>query len=544
MNTSKRDDDETASVPAEPSRGGGVSRRHFIQTAGGAVAGILAANAVPTGRGPVAPAAAAIPSSNNEICRSDAVSLAGHIRAKRLSPVEVIDAVLERMDKLEPVLHAFCTPTPDRARADAKRIEGEIMAGREVGPLAGVPIGIKDLVMTKGVRSTSGSIIYKDFVPDEDDVVVERLKAAGAIILGKTNVPELGYSGAGHNMIFPTTVNPWNTERTPGGSSAGSGAAVASGMGPFAIGSDGGGSVRIPAALCGLYGLKASMGRVPLYPGTKDERYPGVSSWESIEHIGPLSRTVADGALMMSVIAGPDDRDRHSLPEANFKWMDALEGNLKGLRVAYSPDFGYAPVDPEVREVAERAVKVFERDLGCTVEVANPGWENPMGAFWGLVALDSDLQGMRKLAEQYGDQMQPHVVGFLETEWSAEDLTNGVMGRKAVCNKMWRFMRKYDLFLTPTVSVPAFGLGIQGPETIDGKEVGPFDWIPFTFPINMTGQPAASVPAGFTRDGLPVGLQIIGRHLDDPLVLRASAAFEAAAPWKDRWPPMLAEMNL
>ncbi len=542
---STKSDEKNPSAPDETAQSGGLSRRGFIQTAAGTVAGVLASNALTTpGHAPFKPAVAATPSSNNEICRMDAVSLAEHIRAKRLSPVEVIDAVLDRMDKLEPVLHAFCTPTPDQARVDAKRIEADIMAGREVGPLAGVPIGIKDLVMTKGVRTTSGSIVYKDFIPDEDDVVVERLKAADAVILGKTNVPEMGYSGAGHNMIFPTTRNPWNTERTPGGSSAGSSAAVASGMGPFAIGSDGGGSVRIPAALCGLYGLKASMGRVPLYPGTKDERYPGVSSWESIEHIGPLSRTVADAALMMSAIAGPDDRDRHSLPEANFDWMDTLAGDLKGLKVAFTPDLGYAVVDPEVRAVAEKAARVFESDLGCTVEEAHPGWDDPMGAFWGLVALDSDLKGMRELVIKYGDQMQPHLVGFLETPFTAEDLTDAVMGRKAVCNKMWPFMRKYDLFLMPTISITAFDLGIQGPETIDGTEVGPFDWLPFTFPINMTGQPAASVPAGFTSEGLPVGLQIVGRHLDDPLVLRASAAFEAAAPWRDRWPAMLAEMDL
>src|SRR5947208_9642591 len=296
--------------------------------------------------------------NHNEICRMDAVKLAEQIRTKRLSPVEVIDAVLGRMEKLEPVIHAFCTPTPDLARQTARRLEADIMAGRSVGPLAGVPVGIKDLVLTKGIRTTSGSILYKDFVPDEDDVVVERLKAAGAVILGKTNVPELGYSGASYNMIFPTTRNPWNTERTSGGSSAGSGAAVAAGMGPFAIGSDGGGSVRIPASFCGLYGLKASMGRVPLYPGTKDERYPGVSGWESIEHIGPLSRTVADAALMMSVIAGPDDRDRRTLPASDFNWMNATKGDIRGLRVAYTPDWGYALVDPEVREICGKAAQV------------------------------------------------------------------------------------------------------------------------------------------------------------------------------------------
>ena len=410
------------------------------------------------------------------------------------------------------------------------------MAGDEVGPLAGVPVGIKDLVCTKGIRTASGSIVYKDFVPEEDDIVVERLKNAGAIILGKTNVPEFGYSGTGHNPLFETTRNPWNTALTPGGSSAGSGAAVATGMGPFAIGSDGGGSVRIPASFSGIYGIKASMGRVPLYPG--------VSSWEGLEHIGPMSRTVADGALMLSVIAGPDDRDRHSLPAPSFDWMESLRGDLRGLKVAYSPDWGYAAVDPQVRQVVGEAAKVFERDLSCQVEEAHPGWEDPYNTFWGLVALETDLRGMRELADRYPGQMSPHLVEFLRHHWTAEDLTNAVIGRKAVVNKMWKFMRKYDLLLTPTLACPPFPLHMQGPEKIDGRMVEQFQWVAFTFPLNMTGQPAASVPAGWTEDGLPVGLQIVGRHLDDPLVLRASAAFEAANPWRDRWPPMLEEMGL
>ena len=483
--------------------------------------------------------------SNNEICRLDAVSLASKIRAKELSPTEVIEAVLARMDQLEPMLHAFCTQTPDLARAEAKRIEQAIADGDEIGPLAGVPVGIKDLVCTKGIKTTSGSFAYEEFVPDEDDVVVERLKAAGAIIIGKTNVPEFGYSGAGHNPVFPTTCNPWNIERTSGGSSAGSGAAVAAGMGPFAIASDGGGSIRIPAAHCGLFGIKASMGRVPLYPGTKDERYPGVSSWESIEHIGPVSRTVADGALMLSVIgSGPDPRDRHTLPGPEFDWNECI-GNtdLKGLRVAYSADWGYAAVDPQVRRVVGEAVKVFERDLGCIVEEAHPGFEDPYGGFWGVVAADTDLAGMRHMVAEYGDRMTPHLVDFINQPWSAEDLTNALMVRKAVNNKMWRFMEKYDLLLTPTLAVPPFGLHMQGPEKIDDRIVPPFAWLAFTFPFNMTGQPAASVPAGFTDDGLPIGMQIVGGHLADPTVLRAAAAFEAAKPWREQWPDIVSALD-
>ena len=481
----------------------------------------------------------------NEICRMDAVNLARRIRAKELSPTEVIEAVLTRMEALEPHLHAFCTTTPDLARREAKRVEKAILAGEDVGPLAGVPVGIKDLVCTAGIRTVSGSFAYQNFVPDEDDVVVERLKEADAIIIGKTNVPEFGYSAVGHSPVFETTRNPWNVERTSGGSSAGSGAAVAAGMGPFAIGSDGGGSIRIPAAHCGLFGMKASMGRVPLYPGTKDERYPGVSSWESLEHIGPLSRTVADGALMLSVIgSGPDARDRHSLPKSDFDWMGSCLGGIKGLRVAYSADWGYAAVDPEVRRVVGDAVKVFERDLGCIVEEAHPGFDDPYLAFWGIVALESDLRGLRAMVAEHGHHMTPHIVDFIMRPWTAEELTDAVMVRKAVTNKLWRFMTRYDLLLTPTLAVPPFQLHVQGPEKIDGNIVPPFKWLAFTFPFNLTGQPAATVPAGFSKDGLPIGLQIVGRHLDDPTVMRAAKVFETAHPWHDKWPSLLTSMGL
>src|SRR5450755_4548749 len=294
-------------------------------------------------------------SADNEICRMDAGTVAAKVKDKTLSAVEVTEAVLRRMETLEPYIHAFCTPTPEVARAAARAVDAKIAAGQDAGVLGGVPIGIKDLVATKDILTVMGSPLYRDFVPDEDDIVVERLKDAGAIIIGKTNVPEFGYSGVGHNPVFPATRNPWNLAMTSGGSSAGSGASVAAGVAPFAIGSDGGGSIRIPSAHCGLFGMKASMGRVALYPGCRDERYPGVSSWESLEHIGPMSRTVADSALMLSVIAGPDSRDRYSLPKADFDWMGVLKGGIKGLKMAYSPDWGYAPVDPEVRRVVGEA---------------------------------------------------------------------------------------------------------------------------------------------------------------------------------------------
>ncbi len=469
--------------------------------------------------------------------KTDATTLAAAVCRKEVSAVELTKAALARVEKLDPTIHAFCTPTPEMALREAASVDRAIAAGEAIGPLAGVPYGIKDLICTKNVRTMSGAVAYADFVPDEDDIVVERMRAAGAVSLGKTNVPEYGYSGVGHNPVCDTTVNPWDVERTPGGSSAGSGAAVAAGLCPLALGSDGGGSVRIPSSFCGLVGMKASMGRVPLYPGTKDERYPGVSSWESLEHIGPMTRTVRDAALMLSVIAGPDDRDRLSIPSGDVDWLAAVEPrDLKGLRVAYSADWGYAAVDPEVRRIVGEAVRVFERDLGCNVEEAHPGFEDPYAGFWGMVALESDLKGLRAMVAEHGGKMTPHIVEFITRNWTAEELTGAVMTRKAVTNKMWRFMRRYDILLTPTLAVPPFALHVQGLEKIDGRMVQPFQWLAFTFPFNLTGQPAVSVPAGFTTSGLPVGLQIIGGHLADATVLKAAAAFEAAQPWVDAWP--------
>ena len=402
-------------------------------------------------------------SAGDEICRMDATGLARSVSARELSPVEVVDAVLDRLDRLDPALHMFTTVTPDRARQDAKRIEADIAAGREVGPLAGVPTGVKDLIYTKGIRTASGSHAYADFVPDEDDVVVERITAAGAIVIGKTQVPEFGYSGTGQTPLAEPTGNPWNPERTSGGSSAGSGAAVATGVGPFSLGSDGGGSIRIPASFCGVYGIKPTMGRVPLWPGTKDERYPGVSSWESLEHIGPLTRTVADAALVLSVIAGYDDRDRLSIRSDDVDWLRAVDGDLRGLRVAYSPDLGYAAVDPAVRAVVDRAAEVFERDLGCTVERADPGWDDPYEALLPMILAESDLAGMRRLADELGERFSPHLAEVLRVDWTAEQLTSAVVRRKAVYNAAWRFFRSYDLLLTPTLAVPAVRARPAGP---------------------------------------------------------------------------------
>ncbi|MEV0848586.1 amidase family protein [Streptomyces sp. NPDC049954] len=478
----------------------------------------------------------------DELCALPAAEVARRVGERELSPVEVVEAVVERMAGAEPVLHAFCTPDIEGALAAARALAGRIARGHRPGPLAGVPFGVKDLISTRGLRTTSGSVAYRDFVPEEDDIVVERMRAADAVVLGKTNASEFGYSATGHNPLFPTTRNPWNPALTPGGSSAGSAAAVAAGVGPLALGSDGGGSVRVPAALCGLVGFKASMGRVPVYPGCRDERLPGVSGWETLEHIGPLSRTVEDTALALSVLAGPDPRDRHSIPCSDVDWRAAARAGavsgVAGLRVAFSADLGYLAVDPEVRHVVARAAAVFAGELGCEVDEAAPGWEDPADHFTALIMADTDLTGMRELLSVHGAAISPHLCALLERGWTAAEFTDAQMARKRLVNQSARFMTRYDLLLTPTTCVPAFPVDIEGPGRIDGKEVSPTAWTGFTSPANLTGQPAVSVPAGWTSDGRPVGLQIVGRHLADSTVLRAAAAFERAAPWARRRPPL------
>lgn len=481
--------------------------------------------------------------SNREICDLSAIDIATRVRAKELSPTEVASAVIESIEALEPTLHAFSLATPEVALEDARKLEQRLAHGEEVGPLAGVPVAIKDLIATKGITTSAGSAAYRSFVPDEDDIVVERIRAAGAIRTGKTNVPEFGYSAVGHNPILPTTRNPWNTELTPGGSSAGSGAAVAAHMGPVALGSDGGGSIRLPAAHCGVVGVKPSMGRVPLYPGCRDERYPGLSSWETLEVIGPLSRTVVDAALVLSVIAGPDRRDRHSIPTGDIDWLHAASNPAGTLRVAYSPDLGYVEVDAEVRSIVDAAVARLDRDLGWGVEVADPGWDDPSGIFNALIVADSDLVGMRAQAREYPKLTSPHLAALLNRPWTAEDLTQAAVARKRFVNQLWRFMDSYDLLITPTATVPPFPIHMQGPERVNDSMVEPTAWLSFTQPFNLSGNPAISVPAGWTDDGRPVGIQLVGRHLDDATVLSAAAMFEQVIGWSDRVPKLIDDLS-
>ena len=456
--------------------------------------------------------------------------IASAVRTGRVTAEAVLDDALSRIGALDGRLHAFCTVDAAGARQAARAVDTAVARGEAVGALAGVPVAVKDLVCTRGLRTTFGSRLYAGFAPEEDDVVVERLRAAGAVIVGKTNTSEFGYGAFGHNALFETTRNPWNTERTSGGSSAGSAAAIAAGMVPLAIGSDGGGSVRVPAALCGVFGIKPSWGRVPVYPGCRDERHPGISSWESLEHIGPISSTVADAALAMSVLAGPTPRDRASLPADVASWAIRPAETLKGVRLAYSADLGHATVDRELREATAMAAERLAAALGATLSHAHPGIGDISAPFEAIVALDTDREGLRRVAGEQGIVLEGWLGRLVEREWTAAEFSHALMQRKRAVNLTWRFMQQHEFLLTPTTGSSAFGLGLEGPATIDGSVVSSTAWLAFSPLGNFTGLPAASVPVGFTREGLPIGLQIMGRHLDDTGVLALAAVLESLYP--------------
>ena len=465
----------------------------------------------------------------------DLTELAAALRARRWSALAVTEAALARIAALDWELHAFCALDADAARAQAEAVDARLAKGEAVGPLAGVPVAVKDLICTRDLPTTFGSRLYKGFVSDEEDVVVERLRDAGAVVIGKTNTSEFGYGAVGHNPLFPTTRNPWNLALTPGGSSAGSAVAVVSRIVPLALGSDGGGSVRIPASLSGVFGIKPSWGRVPAYPGCRDERFPGASSWESLEHIGPLTRHTADAALALSVMCGPTPRDRHSLPAESADWAVPPPASLRGRRVAYTVDMGHAVVDAEVREAVERAALRLKAVLDLPVQCAHPPIGNTQAMFETLVALDTDRAGLRAMAARQGIELTGWLASLCERAWTADEFSAALMERKRLVNLTWRFMEGVDFLLTPTTAAPAFPIGLDGPPEIDGHPVPPTAWIAFSALANLTGLPAASVPIGFTRDGRPIGLQIMGRHLDDRGVLALAAVVEQLFP-RDRWP--------
>ena len=448
-------------------------------------------------------------------------SLIGLYRSGEASPVEVTQAVLERIDRLNPQLNAFCVVDAPAALQNAKdsevRWQAHRQTGAPVGTLEGVPTSIKDLILTKGWPTLRGSRTVNPDQPWEVDApVTARLREAGAVLLGKTTTPEFGCKGETNSPASGITRNPWNLNKTPGGSSGGTAAAVAAGLGPIGVGTDGAGSVRIPAAFCGNFGLKPSFGRVPAYP---------LSPFGSVAHLGPHTMSVQDAALMMNVMKRPDARDWTALPHDAADYTEGLNDGIKGLRIAYSPALGYVKnVHPEIAAAVAEAVKVLQ-DLGAHVEQIDPGFEDPLDITTGLWFLGAWTVWNTLNAEQQS-VADPDFKAEAElgSRLSALDIQHLNQRRGVLGSQMRQFMQRFDLLVTPAVSIPAFdalpaGHSVLSPQSMLG-------WTPFSYPFNLTQQPASTIPCGLTRDGLPMGLQFVGPMFGDALVLRASKAYE------------------
>ena len=471
---------------------------------------------------------------NEILAYASATELVQLISTKQISPVELTELYFRRIHRLNPQLNAFLMLTESEALKSARAAEAAVMRGERPGLLHGLPVPIKDNQMTAGVRTTSGSLVYRDRIPERNSAVVERVLDAGAFISGKTNVPEFAMVGTCENRFGDPGRNPWNLNCTPGGSSGGAAAAVAAGLCPAALGSDGGGSLRIPAGFCGIYTLKPTQGRVSHYSGLAGDPLPNLFSQN-----GPLTRTVRDAAILLQVVAGYDPRDPACLREAPPDFVSALHRDIRGLRIAWSPDFGFADVHPQVAEVTSRAALVFE-ELGCHVEQTDLQLDEPYDSFGPIQAADA-FNKFGAYLESHPDQLTEFARFFLETgaRVTTAEYTRA-LGRMAVLkSRMCDLFEQYDLLLSPTARFPAFP-NEEFPGSIRGESSFPEQYWNgvFTLPINVTGQPAASVPAGFSSEHLPIGLHIVGRHGDEVTVLAASAAFERARPWIQHRPPV------
>ncbi|MEA2178741.1 MAG: aspartyl-tRNA(Asn)/glutamyl-tRNA(Gln) amidotransferase subunit [Solirubrobacteraceae bacterium] len=445
----------------------------------------------------------------------DATALVEAFRARSLSPLEALAASLARIAREDPVVNAFRLVDEDRARQAATASEARWAAGEPGGLLDGVPVGIKDVLLTRGWPTLRGSRTIDPAGPWEDDAPsVAALARNGAVAVGKTTTPEYGWKGVTDSPLDGITRNPWNPERTPGGSSGGSAAALAAGMVPLATGTDGGGSIRIPCGFCGLPGIKPTYGRVPAWPA---------SPFGPLAHVGPMARTVRDVALMLDVMAEPDLRDWTALPPVGP--LRGGEASVAGLRIAFSADLGYARVDPEVAALVARAAQRLE-ELGAHVERVDPGFADPRATFETLWFAGA----ARVVADIDADAVDP---GLARTARKGAaigglDYIRALQARDALGLRMSEFHATWDLLVTPTLPIPAFEAGTDVPAGSDEEDWT--SWTPFTFPFNVTQQPAGTVPCGFTADGLPVGLQVVGPRYGDALVLRAMAAYEAAHP--------------
>ncbi len=473
-----------------------------------------------------------MPTSGTDLCFLPATELAALIRTRDLSPVELMRATLARIDAINPRLNAFVTMRPaEHLLAEAKSIEARLLRGEAVGPLAGLPLGVKDLEDTVGLPNTHGSLLFKDYYPERDTIQVERLKAAGAIVIGKTNTPEFGYTAFTSNRVFGTTRNPWNLERTPGGSSGGSSAALAGGLVPLATASDGGGSVRIPASYTGLVGLKPTNGRIPWGPEEMLRCSATIVS-------GPLARSVSDAALWLDVTVGPHPADPFSLPHPGYAYQDIIKRPPQPLRIAYNPTLGYARSETQVRREVEAALHALE-GIGHRVEPVEHSIPDVV-LDWVCLMSSEDL-GF--LAPWLRDEslLDPGYLPGLEMGRHTTPIDLGRVQRTRVqlLRHLEQLFSEFDLLATPTVATVAFAAQGPLPFEVEGKPIEtPGGGIAFTYPFNFSGNPAISLRAGLSDDRLPVGLQLVAPRLREDLLLQVAYQFEQVRPWHHDWPAL------
>jgi amidase len=452
------------------------------------------------------------------------------MRSKDVSAREVLDAHLERIEAVNPAVNALVTVTAERAADDAARADEAILHGEPLGPLHGLPVAHKDLVATAGIRTTAGSPIFADAVPEADDLLVERVRAAGAVLVGKTNTPEFGAGSQTFNPVFGATRNPYDPTKTCGGSSGGAAVALACGMVPIADGSDLGGSLRNPAAFCNVVGFRPSPGRVPSWPTS--------NAWQDLSVDGPMGRTVGDVALMLSALAGPDARVPISLPEPGRILAEPLDVDLAAPRVAWAPDAaGTMPFDPRIPPIADRARDTFAGS-GCRIEEAFPDLRDAREVFLTMRA-HMFASELAELLDDHRHQMKDTLVWNIEEglRLTGADLARAELARTRLIERVAAFFDRFDFLVMPVTQVVPFDVEVEYPTHIDGSPMATYlDWMESCWCITVTGCPAISVPGGFTDDGLPVGVQIVGRRGDDLGVLRLAHAFERETRWGDRHP--------
>lgn len=472
--------------------------------------------------------------NKEEICFMSACDMADAIKRQEMTSQEITEAIIERIEKINPLINAYCTTTFDLAREMAKNADEAVKKGEKLGVLHGIPTSIKDLMQTKGIRTTYGSKLYENFIPEENDIAVQRLIDAGCILMGKTNTPDFGHIALTNNIIFGQTRNPWDLEKNSGGSSGGAAAAVASGMGPLALGSDGGGSIRVPSCLCGVYGLKPTFGRIPRYPRI------GITFW-NMDHYGPIVRFIKDAALMLNVMKGHHPLDQTSFPDDSIDYLESLNDKPKELNIGYSMDLGFFKLlNEEIEKVVINNVQKFTK-FDWNIENVKIKVRKPENAFGVLARLGYAYDLKKDLMDKRED-FSLDLIQIIEAGLTLNglDVIKAIAQRQGVYDVFHRYFNEYDVLITPTTPHPTFKLemGERGTRfpIVKGKSLSITSWMSYTYPFNMTGLPAASIPCGWTREGLPIGMQIIGKRYDDLTVLQVSKAFEEIQPWQDKKP--------